>query len=133
MNKLELYGKTMDRLHRAGCHTDQERIIYLAEEIEHYRARIAHMMQATPPEHIDPADRIMQFAATSYISPGLAVPYDEITRQARAQIIEQLAVALDANGAIELQVRQQKYFPHITEYLGRLRVVMPRKEAAGNG
>lgn len=134
MNQLELFGKTMARLHRVGCRTDQERIIYLAEEIEHYRARIEHLMQATPLEYIDPAnDQVMQFVATAYPSPHLAGLNDEITRRAREQIAEHLAISMEANGAIELQVRQQKNFPYITEYLGRVRVVMPRKEAAGNG
>lgn len=138
MNETELFRKTIDRLHRVGCRTDEERIIYLAEEIEYYRARIEHLLHATPPEHIDPArDQVMQFAAAAYTPdiPGTltALPKEETTRRAHKEIAAHLIMALAANGAIELQERKQQYFPYITEYIGRIRVVMPNKEEPQNG
>ena len=136
MNETELYRKTINRLHRAGCRTDEERIIYLAEEIEHYRARIEHLLHATPPEYIDPSrDRVMQFTAAAYTpdfpGPLTALPKEETTRMAHKEIATSLIMALAANGAIELQERQTAISPYITEHIGRVRVVMPKKEAPG--
>ena len=125
--EMELYRKTMERLHRAGCRTLAQKIVYLADEIERYRARIVGMERAQAAEITGP---VMRFYANAYTSPFTNLPEEERTRQAQAEMVQHLLYTLQACGCISYETRTENAGSlHYTEHRATICVVMPQKEA----
>lgn len=122
---LKLYGKTMERLRRAGCRNQEEQIVYLADEIERYRANIAALETAKASEITAP---VMCFYANAYTSPFTHLPEEEKTRRAQAEIAERLLYTLRATGCISYESVPENHYPQCTEHRGTICVVMPKKE-----
>jgi hypothetical protein len=124
--EMELYQKTMARLHRAGCRTRAEQIVYLADEIERYRARIVGMERAQAAEITGP---VMRFCANAYTSPFTDLPEEEKTRQTQDEMVKHLLYTLHACGCISYEMRPANA-GHLryTEHKATICVVMPKKE-----
>lgn len=130
-DEKELYEKTMARLRRAGCRNQEQQIVYLADEIERYRAKIEYLERARAAQLTAP---VLRFYATAYTSPAGGLSEEEKTRRAQAEITRRLLYTLQTTGCIsyEQQTETAGYL-HITEHRGTICVVMPKKEAPENG
>lgn len=127
---LKLYEKTMERLRRAGCRNQEEQIVFLADEIERYRAKIVALEMAKASEITAP---VMCFHANAYTSPYTTLPEEEKTRRAQAEIAERLVYTLRAAGCISYESAPENHYPPCTEHKGTICVVMPKKESPDNG
>ena len=130
-DEKELYEKTIDRLRRIGCRNTEEQIICLAQEIERYRARIQGLTQTNVQDNRPAHDLTTKvFAAQYYTDLSTPTPEYSKTRRAQETIAKQLALLLEANGAIKYTQHREKDFPHCTEHTGSVCVVMPSREEA---
>lgn len=124
-DEKKLYEKTMDRLRRVGCRNQEQQIVYLADEIERYRAKIVYLETAKAAEITGP---VMCFYSNAYTSPFTDVPEEEKTRRAQAEIDRRLLYTLRACGGISYEQRPENHYPQCTEHRGTICVVMPKKE-----
>lgn len=125
----ELYEKTMLRLRRAGCFDVMEHIIYLAEEIEHYRARIQGMEQMQATQDLDPAEKVWCCYVNAWTPKVHGVTPEENLRIVKDAMAKRLARFLEANGAIEYTTQSIPGPMACAEHTAIVRVVMPKKEA----
>ena len=125
----ELYEKTIRRLRRAGCFDVEEQIIYLAEEIERYRARIQGMEQMKATEPLDPAEKVWRCYVAAYTPKVHQVPPEENLRIVKAEMAKRLARFLVANDAIEYTTTPCPEPMASVEHRAVVRVVLPKKEA----
>lgn len=130
-DEKELYEKTIVRLRRVGCRNQEQQIIYLADEIERYRAKIEYLERVRAAELTAPA---LSFYTTAYTSPDDGLAEEEKTRRAQAEIARRLFYTLQTTGCIsyEQQTKTEGYL-RITEHRGTISVVMPQKEAHKDG
>lgn len=130
-DEKELYEKTMARLRRIGCRNTEEQIICLAQEIERYRARIQGLMQTNAQDNRPGPDMTIKvFTAQYYTDLDTQMPEHSKNRRAQETIAKQLALLLEANGAIEYTQNREKHLPYCTEHTGAVCVVMPNREEA---
>lgn len=120
-----IYEKTIARLHRAGCRSTEQQIIYLAEEIERYRAKIEYLQTARPVER---SGQALCFVATTYTSPFSDLPEEWNTLRAQDDIALILAKQLQAAGAIRCESQYENSYLRCTKHTGTVCVVMPKRE-----
>jgi hypothetical protein len=125
----ELYEKTMRRLRRTGCFDVTEQIIYLAEEIEQYRARIQGMEQMQAMLPLDPEEKVWRCYVNAWTPKVNGVQPEENLRIVKDEMARRLAGFLVANGAIEYTTEPCPEPMASVEHTAVLRVVMPKKEA----
>lgn len=127
----ELYEKTMRRIRRAGCFDVTDQIIYLAEEIEHYRARIQGLEQMQAAENLDPAEKVWGCVVTAYTVTHPHLNAEESMLLAKAEMNKRLVAFLEVNGAIEYTTNIIPGPAAVAEHTAVVRVVMPKKGGRG--
>ena len=126
----ELYEKTIGRLLRAGCRYPEQQIIFLAQEIERYRAKIEYLETAKATEQTGP---VMCLTARTYTSHHKSHQAEEIKHCAKADIAKRLAGFLVAADCISYESKIILTVPDCMEHLGTIRVVMPKTEGESEG
>ncbi len=124
----ELYEKTMHRLLRARKFSPDQQIVFLAEEIERYRARIQGMEQMQAMQDLDPAEKVWCCYVNAWTPKVHGVTPEENLRIVKDTMAKHLARFLEANGAIEYTTEPCPEPMASVEHRAVVRVVMPKKE-----